>query len=238
MLYDAPNNDAEQEWIELYNPTNSTISIDDWTLSDNVGTESLSGSIDAKDHFVIARNEAGFYALYSFYPDFIESFALSNTGDLLLLKDSNGNAVDFVAWENKVLGWDVVASDTTIRRKNSLDTDTVEDWENSGYKGDPGEGTYPPPDITTITTTTTTTYTTISSTTTTPTTTTVSIIQTNSPIQNTQNTTAQSTNDPTSTLSTSITTNSTTNSGWTIPFLLLVVSIIIILRRSYSILKK
>lgn len=160
VLYDAPNSDAEEEWIELYNPTDSTILIDGWTLSDNVGDIVLTGSIDVRDHFVIARNEVGFYQLYSFNPDFTEGFALSNTGDLLNLTDSQGNNVDFVAWENSVSGWNIEATDTTIRRKNSLDTDTVDDWEDSHSEGDPGVGIYPPPTITSGTSTTTSTPTT------------------------------------------------------------------------------
>ncbi|RMG37298.1 MAG: hypothetical protein D6732_06945, partial [Methanobacteriota archaeon] len=143
VLYDAPNSDATEEWVELFNPTGSSISLSGWTLSDNVGTFSLSGSIAAGGFVVIARDAAAFQALYGFSPDISGSnLALSNSGDQLVLKDGSGNQVDFVAWENYVAGWSVSAKDTTIRRISSTDTDSVSDWENSGTLGDPGAGNY------------------------------------------------------------------------------------------------
>ncbi len=143
VLYDAPNSDATEEWVELFNPTGSAISLSGWTLSDNVGTFGLSGSIPAGGFIVIARDSAAFQALYGFAPDISGSnLALSNSGDQLVLKDGSGTQVDFVAWENYVAGWSVSARDTTIRRISATDTDSGSDWENSGTLGDPGAGNY------------------------------------------------------------------------------------------------
>ncbi len=143
VLYDAPNSDATEEWVELFNPTASAINLAGWSLSDNAGTFSLSGSIAAGGYVVIARDAAAFQSLYGFAPDISGSnLALSNSGDQLSLKDGNGVEVDFVAWEGYVAGWTVSAKDTTIRRITATDTDSNADWENSGTLGDPGSGSY------------------------------------------------------------------------------------------------
>ncbi|MHA1686729.1 MAG: lamin tail domain-containing protein [Candidatus Heimdallarchaeaceae archaeon] len=143
VLYDAPNSDTTEEWIELYNPTSSDISIDGWSINDNYDSFALSGTIPAGGYLVLAKDATAFYNLYGFYPDVDTlSLALSNTGDELRLYDSLGQEVDMVAWENYVAGWDVSAVDTTIHRISAIDTDSVNDWEDSGTLGDPGTGNY------------------------------------------------------------------------------------------------
>ena len=143
ILYDAPNSDTTEEWFELFNPTDSAVDLSGWTIEDNYKSFSLSGTILAKDYFVVARQSAAFNALYGFDPDLDGSpLALSNSGDKLTLYNNVSTAVDFVAWENYVSGWSVSAIDTTIRRINAVDTDTGVDWENSGSLGNPGDGPY------------------------------------------------------------------------------------------------
>jgi hypothetical protein len=144
VLYDTPGLDSEEEWIEIYNPTSKSISLDNWYLYDNTAAIYLGGSIESMDHFVVARNSEGFYDLYGIYPDMSTDFALNNEGDYLFLYSPDGMNVDYVEWE---LNWKLSAYETTIHRRNSLDTDTSKDWENSHSLGDPGKGTYPDPDI-------------------------------------------------------------------------------------------
>lgn len=147
VLYDAPTSggDPDEEWFELFNPTDSAVDLTDWTIDDNYDTLSLSGSIPAKGYFVVAKNTAAFNALYGFDPDLGGGWgdvALNNNGDFLTLYDDLSSEIDFVAWENAVSGWSVSAVDKTIRRKYVVDTDTGADWENSGSLGDPGDGIY------------------------------------------------------------------------------------------------
>ncbi|MHA1303740.1 MAG: lamin tail domain-containing protein [Candidatus Heimdallarchaeaceae archaeon] len=143
VLYDAPNDDTTEEWIEIYNPTTSDISIDGWSIEDNYDSNSLTGIVPAGGFLVLAKDSDAFYNLYGYYPDQAGlTLALSNSGDKLTLYDDLGNEVDFVAWENYVTGWGVSAVDTTIRRISATDTDTVDDWEDSLTLGDPGAGDY------------------------------------------------------------------------------------------------
>jgi len=143
VLYDAPNSDTTEEWVEFYNPTDQNISLAGWTIEDNYDTFSLTGVVSSKGYFVIAKQSSAFYSLYGFNPDLEGmNLALSNSGDKLTLYDEQSIEVDFVAWENYVAGWSVSAIDKTIRRINAIDTDAGADWENSGSLGDPGTGTY------------------------------------------------------------------------------------------------
>ncbi|MCG3256807.1 MAG: lamin tail domain-containing protein, partial [Candidatus Heimdallarchaeota archaeon] len=145
VLYDAPTTggDPDEEWFELFNPTDSAVDLTDWTIDDNYASFILSGSIPAKGYFVVASDSVAFNSLYGFDPDLDGSnLALSNTGDFLTLYDDLSSEIDFVAWENAVSGWSVEAENKTIRRKYVVDTDTVVDWENSGSLGDPGDGIY------------------------------------------------------------------------------------------------
>ena len=146
VLYDTPGTDADEEWIELFNPTKDDVNLTNWSIDDNYDTFTfLSGSIPAAGYFVVARNSTQFNTLYGKTPDLATlNLALGNSGDKLTLYNNEDTAVDFVAWEEEEPGWTVNATHTTIRRISEVDTDTVSDWEDSGTLGDPGTGIYVP----------------------------------------------------------------------------------------------
>ena len=139
VLYDAPNSDATEEWIELYNPTTSAISLNGWTVSDNAGSFTLSGSIPAQGFITIARDSAAFQALYSITPTLVmgNALALSNSGDQVDLRDASNSQVDYVAWEGYAAGWTVSAVNTVIHRDTDVDTDSPSDWSSPGTLGTP-----------------------------------------------------------------------------------------------------
>ena len=146
VYYDTVGTDSKEEWVELYNPTNSSVDLSGWTLSDNSKSFSLpiGTVIGAGTYLVIARNAAGFTALYGFAPDVSGmTISLSNSGDQVVLSDNSGNQVDMVAWENYLAGWSITASTgTSIVRINLNDTNTVADWTTAPSNGNPGTGTY------------------------------------------------------------------------------------------------
>jgi parallel beta-helix repeat protein len=141
VFYDTPGVDSKEEWVELYNPTNSDIDISGLILRDNSNSWNLPFStvINARSTIIIARNETGFRNLYGVDPDVSGmALGLNNDGDILSLMDGNVT-IDMVAWENHIESWDIVA-DTyeSIQRISPTDTDTVEDW--SGHMlPNPGE---------------------------------------------------------------------------------------------------
>ncbi len=77
VYYDAPGADNGLEWVELYNPTGSSIDLANYSLgwagSDyTAGTAQLSGSINPGDYFVIGGPDGGigFDLVLNFSPDF------------------------------------------------------------------------------------------------------------------------------------------------------------------------
>ena len=132
VAYDTPGDDALEEFLDLYNPTGTDISLDGWSLADGASSWSIPSGyvVLAGDYLSIAKDAGGFQALYGLAPD-IEgmSLALNNTGDQLSLYDG-GIEADFVAWESFVAGWLITApiGDAIERTDPAVDTDTVSDW--------------------------------------------------------------------------------------------------------------
>ncbi|WP_428239984.1 endonuclease [Gynuella sp.] len=139
VLYDPPGSDSTEEWIELYNPGCSAVSLNGYSLSDNSSTYSLSGTVSAGAYVTVARSASGFRSLYGSSPDISGmSLSLGNSGDWVELKNGSGQ-VDLVAWENKLSGWSINARNVSIYRNSNDDTDSVADWSVSRSES-PGTG--------------------------------------------------------------------------------------------------
>lgn len=75
--------DSDNEWIEIYNPYNFPVNLDDFTLEDGTGNiDELEGEVSALGFFV-------------FYPNFV----LNNDGDIIILKQEELET-DKVAYGN------------------------------------------------------------------------------------------------------------------------------------------
>ena len=160
IFYDTPGTDSDEEWIEIYNSTGSSLSLDNWTVTDNNGTGSVytfpaNTTIESGTYLTVAANSVGFNSLYSYDADLYGSVpALNNTGDALLLKNSTGQLIDAVAWEGGASaglpnGWGS-ASDpsaptgsTILRTSSGTDTDSFSDWSIAGSNGNPETQTPP-----------------------------------------------------------------------------------------------
>jgi len=86
---------ANDEWIELYNNTKNPIDLSGWYIEDDITTvyQISSATIPPKGFFLIEKNESAVLNLQS---DLIASLSLANTGDSLVLKDSTGKIIDSV----------------------------------------------------------------------------------------------------------------------------------------------
>lgn len=127
VFYDTPGTDANEEWIELYNPTNSTVGLWLYRLGDEESRGGTEGMYQFPDgavigpgaRIVVAQKATGFRALYGFNPDveFVDSddavpnmsrcltwasgtLGLNNEGDEVILLDSSEAAVDVVTYED------------------------------------------------------------------------------------------------------------------------------------------
>lgn len=95
-------NDASKEFIELYNPTSSSLILDDWTIEYASSTSTswtkkatLAGAIGAHGFYLISTN--GYLA-----PEATMSSGLASTGGHLRLKDSGGVVIDVIGWGTAV----------------------------------------------------------------------------------------------------------------------------------------
>ncbi|WP_037985635.1 phospholipase D-like domain-containing protein [Thalassobacillus devorans] len=87
------------EWLELYNPSSQDVDLTGWSLDAQDGTPAiaLSGTIPAKSYYIIERTDdstvSGVAANLIYYG------SLSNSGEVLKLRDETGNIIDEVdAW--------------------------------------------------------------------------------------------------------------------------------------------
>ncbi len=133
VAYDTPGEDAAEEFVDLYNPTDAPVSLDGWSLADEASTWYLPAgtSIPPGSYLSIARNADGFQALYGKTPDVSGlTLALNNDGDRLTLAIPAG-PVDAVAWEDPSVGWPIAAStgDSIERIEPGVDSDSVDDFQ-------------------------------------------------------------------------------------------------------------
>jgi hypothetical protein len=85
---------ANHEWIELYNPGPADIPLSSWTLlSTTDGTPSipLSGTIVAGGYYLLERNDT---AISDITADLTYNGTLSNTGEILELRDNTNTLID------------------------------------------------------------------------------------------------------------------------------------------------
>lgn len=90
--------DASQEFIELYNPTSSAVTLENWTMeyASAAGTTwtkkaTFSGTIPAYGFFLLATS--GYLS-----PDGVMSSGLATTAGHVRIKNSSGVAIDLVGW--------------------------------------------------------------------------------------------------------------------------------------------
>ena len=116
---------SNHEWIELYNPADSAVSLSSWSLTDGANLNiQLTGNIEGTSYAVLERtsdDSAPGLALLTY------TGALVNTGATLTLRDAGGGIVDQVTggtdWQN--IGGDNATKETAQYTATGWVTDTA-----------------------------------------------------------------------------------------------------------------
>lgn len=115
--------DSEEEWIEIFNAGEKPVNLGNWTLADSKKTSpyQIPGAL------TIAPNS------YAVFPKSETKIALNNFGDEILLRDFEGNIVDYVTYEKSKKGFsyalihlkkaaDLVASAQIVRPRQHAES--------------------------------------------------------------------------------------------------------------------
>lgn len=143
VYYDTLGDESTEEWVELYNPTGQAIALSGWSITDNIGTYQLAGTISPGQYWVAARSSSAFNTLYGFNPDKGDlKLALGNSGDILTLKNG-GSVIDQVGWEGED-GWSMSASggQTLYRSDLTDDSNDGSDWSTQTHTSNPRSGAF------------------------------------------------------------------------------------------------
>lgn len=131
----------QNEWVELYNPTASSIILTGWSLTDNNSSSTLpSGTtIGPGDYLVVTRE----LATFTFWPAVIASQqvilgsnignGLSDSNDRVILKNNLGTVIDALSYGSDLTIFNPSVPDVAIghsieRSPVTLDTNTASDF--------------------------------------------------------------------------------------------------------------
>lgn len=133
----------DNEWVEIYNPTGATVTMNNWWIGDTASTIDRipNGTvIPAGGYLVISQSSS----TPSFWPSTSATFVsleamigggLANTNDAVFLFDASGatTTVDSVSWGTNVLAFNpgaasVADGQSLARSVLTTDTDTAADW--------------------------------------------------------------------------------------------------------------
>lgn len=131
------------EWIEIYNPTDEDVSLKDWTIEDNSGLVTIihANKIVPAGGFALLSKSASTWRFWDEDDDAIKvelgsqiGDGLDNSGDRLILKDNNGIFVDSLSFGDDVSELDpsipLVTIGSSFERKTpGLDSDVAGNFE-------------------------------------------------------------------------------------------------------------
>jgi hypothetical protein len=115
IMYDPELNENYYEWVELFNPTNKSINLSGWSLTDNYVTDYLEGDFEHGNgtmlmypfsYALITDHGTKFYTNYSTPNSTIKLYiddsgignGLGNSGDKLILKNDENKIIDAIEW--------------------------------------------------------------------------------------------------------------------------------------------
>ena len=95
--------DTTKEWIEVFNASENSLSLNGWRITSGVDFEFPDVVIDPKSFIVVASDPAKFSQLYPDGPNALGPWRgkLSNTGETIRLRDPSGKEIDQVDYADE-----------------------------------------------------------------------------------------------------------------------------------------
>lgn len=147
IMYNAPDEEDPQDWIEFYNPNETSLNISGWIVKDEDDEHEFifpdNTIISATGYLVVTQNQTDFHAIYENIETVIGdmSFGLGGGGDQVRLYNAVGNLVDSVEYDDAD-PWPTEAdgSGYSLELKAvDLENTLAENWDASAqYLGTPG----------------------------------------------------------------------------------------------------
>src|SRR2546422_1049366 len=133
--------DTANEWFELQNISSGSVTLTNWTITDNNSSDTIpTVTLGPGGHVIVAATAAGFSSEHPGFSGTVLTIAdgaigngLANGGDALVLKDSSAVVIDGLSWGsntsvlNPSAGTDS-PTNTNQRNAAGTDTDTASDW--------------------------------------------------------------------------------------------------------------
>ncbi|MDI6886014.1 MAG: lamin tail domain-containing protein [archaeon] len=110
--------DGDKEWIELYNPTDSSVNLHDWTID----TRTYADDAKLLGEKIIPKH--GFYLIgdnETVGVDYYETILLADAGGCVRIQNATGATVDAVGWGDNCIAGEA-------------------EWEGTAYPTDPDAG--------------------------------------------------------------------------------------------------
>ena len=145
--YNSSESFDPDDWIEIYNKSDSTIDISSWSVKDSddehIFTIPSNTYLAANQYLVFCKDTQKFTTCFPNTTKFLGElgFGLSGGSDIIRLYDFEGKLADIVEYDDGS-PWPISADGNgpTIELKNpSLDNDSPESWAASSQFGTPGE---------------------------------------------------------------------------------------------------
>jgi hypothetical protein len=96
---------TSNEWIELYNPSNETINLSGWSISDPYEHSITDSFIQSLGFVILAKNLTAFYEHYNFSCNATKvAFSLNNDGEEVILKNGGNGIEDALNYSDDVGG--------------------------------------------------------------------------------------------------------------------------------------
>ncbi|MDD4409047.1 MAG: lamin tail domain-containing protein [Candidatus Pacebacteria bacterium] len=122
-----------KEWIEIYNPTEEEVSLENWTIRITKTEVSLQGLLSPQSYYLLERTDD--FTVSEVSADLIFKKALSNKGEDIELLDPDNNSVDHVDCSKGWFAGDNKSKKTMERIDPSISSNTKSNWQTSQTPG-------------------------------------------------------------------------------------------------------